>query len=283
MRPDGDDLAVVVQAYQFDLLDPNGVIVASLGAGVGGGFAQGGAFSSLAMYHNDPNTTDSSLAWTQNGSSGFETVRLQGPVVAGHSVNNRPEIDLYRQPSGITAVLIQSGQDDNLNVGAFVQLAYNPAVTSGSLLIGADQVQLTATQSGLNRGLVYGQAMFSAQSAVASVLLTTVSQIILTINLPNVPLAGVASVDVSATCMIACLIAGDAADAWIALDGVRVSTFMQYSSPAVGGQVTMHTRTIVALGVGTHTLTLVASVQTVNNGYRLFIGGYSELDAVLYR
>lgn len=99
MRPDGDDLAVVVQAYQFDLLDPLGLIVASLATGTdAAGFPLQAKYAGLEMKHNDSLVADSSLRWTdaQNVANGNEYVQLLGPRNAGAGVDG-PRLVLYRQ------------------------------------------------------------------------------------------------------------------------------------------------------------------------------------------
>lgn len=102
MRPDSDDLAAIVQAYEFSLLDPvSGQEVGELGNTTIGSSPA----AQLALRHLDSQQGDSALAWTQNPVVGIESTRLSGPVPVGHTQASAAGLLLNGQGSTATGTL----------------------------------------------------------------------------------------------------------------------------------------------------------------------------------
>lgn len=82
--------ATIVQAYEFELYDTNGDLVAELApmAATPSWFAGIG----LAMLHGNPTVEDSALRWTRKG-TGVEQVVLAGPAPDGDSVGTAVELE----------------------------------------------------------------------------------------------------------------------------------------------------------------------------------------------
>lgn len=186
--------ATVVVANIFQLVDINGNIVGSLGNGPGGVALPGnGPFSTLAMKHLDPVTSDSSLSWTQNGATGTEAVRLEGPVSAAGAEDNRPQITLYRSaqgPNPTTGLTISSGRPDGANtnpLGPYIAMQNDTTVPLETFEIGGNNITVHDSNFA-SRGQLYGLTQQSASPA--SVLLTNVAQTLCTVVVANCPTPG---------------------------------------------------------------------------------------------
>lgn len=277
--------ATIVVAQVFELLDPNGVIVASLGSGTGGGFPFGGAFSQLAMFHNDPNTTDSSLAWTQSGATGTEIVRLEGPSSAGGGLQGRPQLSLYRQNPGIpfTGVVLNSGRPDGaLQPTSYIQMDQGDA-GAGSMIFTSDTQGTVQANTGA-RGLMYGESQFHI-AAAATVALTLAVQVVCTQVLPNVPIAG-AFMDASWEVYLNQTVVGTAgAFFYLLMDGVQIpvtSSPVQVWDDAIQLKSSGARAVAIPVGVGNHTIQLVCSKGAAGGAAAWQISN-TALDIILHR
>jgi hypothetical protein len=289
MKPDGDDLAVVVQAYQFDLLDPQGIIAASLATGTG--TFQGGLnlpFDGLELKHRDAATSDSSLRWTHPGTAGIEMVQLMGAGNAG-SAENRPRSVYGRtnNPAVATFASITAGRPDGAfpggpgpGFGPSLSLQRSAAGVDTAILATDTAVKATLSDQFTDRGTIYGLSIHRADNAAGLTNLTVAAQTLATINLPDCPLTS--PVWLLGQTLFVSQAAGGPADLWIEVDGARATPFGQFFA-AVGDQATVVTQVLSAITAGLHTVTLRASVQAVNNSYAFIGNQYTNLAVFLMR
>lgn len=97
-----DEIAAVVRAADFELIDPlTGVVAAELGGAIpaGGVFATG---HGLILHHNDPAAFDSALVWSDNP-GGYEYVALVGPADLAAGALNQPRYHLFESPTNTVA------------------------------------------------------------------------------------------------------------------------------------------------------------------------------------
>lgn len=107
-----DELAVLVRALTFQLIDPvSGAVAGELISGTDAAMFPPplpATFDGLEMYHRDPFTTDSSLRWTHDG-AGEEVVQLTGPASSGASTAQRPHLLLSRTALGNMVTELAAG------------------------------------------------------------------------------------------------------------------------------------------------------------------------------
>lgn len=94
----GDDIASVVQAFAFQLIDPvTGQPAAVLTTGsLEWPIGNIAPDTELRMIHNAPGVKNSRLAWSRTPTGGYSTVSLQGPYPDPPNANDLPAINLYR-------------------------------------------------------------------------------------------------------------------------------------------------------------------------------------------
>lgn len=174
----GDLFAVLVSADQFDLLDANGFVVASLLSGSdASAFPFSPLYTGLDMFHLDPATTDSSLRWTHPSASGNEYVQLAGPATVGAG-SFRPRLLLFRNTPGPQArFLLGTGRPDGSGLSqAYIQGIYDATTAAARYL------QLGMGSSGItiadDTGTVLGPAgSVSVGAAIGYLLLQAAQQI----------------------------------------------------------------------------------------------------------
>lgn len=281
--------ATIVVAQIFELVDPNGVIVANLINGNGGGFVSGGPFTMLEMLHNDPTTTDSSLAWTQNGATGTEIVRLEGPVGVGGSEDFRPQIDLYRSngaPQPAVGINITSGRPD----GATAALGAPQIIMESSGNVIADRFDVFGPQGqilssgGSQRGTWFGVSLHQAV-VNAPVGVPIAGTILASFNIPAAPLGG--TVDIDFTAMFNLVADGSTIFAFCDYDGVAQNPNTKFqtglAATTAASSCTLHgaVQVAVAAGAAVHTIRLIANVSIINNSWTALAG--SLIKATYYR
>ena len=102
--------ATIIYAYTFNLVDPNGIIIAALGTNT-----QEANNQSLLLLHNDSLTTDSYLYWSSPArfGAGHEEVVLQGPKLVG-SPGVGPGLVLSKTTGNVELAQIQGAQQANI-------------------------------------------------------------------------------------------------------------------------------------------------------------------------
>lgn len=110
MRPDEDDIAYLVQAFSFQLLNSAGLVVMDLGE-----FAGPPPDSRFIFHHLDPAVTDSLLRWTVQA-AGLEALNLQGPAAVGSGLGEVPNLGMtYSQISGERLIILTPGSAGGSN------------------------------------------------------------------------------------------------------------------------------------------------------------------------
>lgn len=275
--------ATVVVAQVFELLDPNGVIAATLATGTAP-FGTGAPTDGLTLFHRDAATTDSELGWTHPGIAGNESAFLQGPVSAGGAADNRPVLLLQREPATpATKFFLYTGRPD----GTFGTLqtgidGSDDNAGNGTVNVTAKTLNLqndsmpVQSRTFVSRGNLFGVRFFDA--LLAGVVNTNAAvQTVLTINLPASPI--VVQVDVSFYMTVTINVAGSVVTAQVFVDGVANLPFAVMNNPPLGGQ-TLSSRRVFGLTTGVaHTITLTVLATA---GNQLPGGNTTDLSVTLY-
>ena len=227
--------ATIIYAYTFNLVDPNGIIIAALGTNT-----QEANNQSLLLLHNDSLTTDSYLYWSSPArfGAGHEEVVLQGPKLVG-SPGVGPGLVLSKTTGNVELAQIQGAQQANIITATDAGNVAGPSLLldalAGTVALsgkgGIVNVQTTnatiaiattngviptaeidllsngdiqsfhntfpvADINGVSRGTIYGVSFHQANLAANTVVGGAAWVTILTINLPNAPVLG-AEIDVS--------------------------------------------------------------------------------------
>lgn len=184
--------ATTVIAQTFILQDPNGVIVAQLGASDASLALNG---DSLQMKHNDVLTSDSSLTWTQPASfgAGLEAVWLQGPEVAGGvGIGAFLQLSVGLNAAAPKRIFMSQGNVMDLSVvdpvtnADTVQLHLTDV---GHVFNTRADVETVADVANVTRGNRYGFSFHKGTTA-GNIVLTTAAQTCNTIAMPIAPVAG---------------------------------------------------------------------------------------------
>lgn len=161
-----DELAVLVRALTFQLIDPTtGAVAGELTDGSDpAAFPLSLLYDGLEMYHRDAATSDSSLRWTY-GDAGNEYLQLAGPGSPAAGVN-RPRVFLRRTAvSPSTYAAISSGRPDGVVSG-----------DTPLLELGRDN-GLTARFAHLSSG---GNSVFLNEAAFGGLQISSAYRILLT-------------------------------------------------------------------------------------------------------
>lgn len=296
--------ATTVIAQTFILQDPNGVVVAILGANT-----QEANNLSLLLKHNDVLTTDSYLYWTDptRFGAGIEEVILAGPKLVT-SPGVAPSLILARSSPGPELIQLQGAEQINLVTqtdagavaGPFLLMdagnAANPYIAMGlavgGLTVDMDQVSQQISIStdgnvelfndaGIYRGRFYGVTRHEASLSGANVPSTVAAGILLTIVLPNCTVAG-AWADISFTAAWLCQVApANSLNLQIRVNGALVTplAYTQNNANTVAGTATL--RKTFAMPIGVNTIDLVEYGGAAT--YAILGSDQTSLTVVLHR
>ena len=153
--------ATVVIAQIFQIIDPNGVIVAQLGN------TTGPNASFLQFFHHDAPLVDSQFAWTTSGDPA--QLYLFGP----------------NAEDGATGRQLPSIQMTDNSAGTIRRIEIN----ASQLFVRSDAPAFVERGDGASRGLLYGVS-FHQTTLAADTNFTLAGTTALTVNLPNAPVAG---------------------------------------------------------------------------------------------
>lgn len=189
MRHD-DDIAAVVRAYSFILIDPR--TGQDIAVQSGGFFAGSVPYADIRMEHHDPLTTDSLLLWTQDEPvQNQELTAIYGPTAVGledTNLTNHPQLVTQIAGTGtgaaVTTAALGSGRAQNAADPTAIVEATSAGPTTGAAVdlqasnVGgftahvhvaatnvAEQVQAVATGPGGTAQLFLGAGATLADSA----------------------------------------------------------------------------------------------------------------------
>lgn len=286
--------ATTVVAQTFILQDPNGIIVANFASG--GGFG-GGTAPALNFLHHDVLTSDSQLWWSQvtgagGGSPGVENLVISGPRVK--AVSGFDEFLWF----GVDTAAVERkfvGVGDANQI--FLEATNNADVSrtalemygNGELFdvfgrttqITCDTFPLRDFGTQTSRGLVYGESRHEASLSGANVPSTVAAGILLTIVLPNCPVAS-AWADISFTAAWLCQVApANSLNLQIRVNGVLVTplAYTQNNANTVAGTATL--RKTFAMPVGINTIDLVEYGGAAT--YAILGSDQTSLTVILHR
>lgn len=204
-----DELAVLVRALTFQLIDPiTGTVAAQLTTGFGTHGPFSSTFSSLDMFHRDVTTTDSSLSWTDSNGPpatppGNESVVLTGPANAGAGTF-RPYLALFRSSPGLgisTVGRLGAGDPAGVAIADVAQVEVRADGLGAATVTATGQaIELKADYSSVgvwkgisgNRGLLYGITAHAATLGV-TVLTQVAATTVVTVSMPAAPAASAAA------------------------------------------------------------------------------------------
>ena len=210
------------------------------------------------------NATQRSISLTEGGSS----IQL---------TDNPPTVQLQAANAANAHVILQAGG------GAVVDVRQD-----GTLSIDATSIPLTT--GGASRGSIYGVSFHQASIAAATTNITIAQVVLATINLPDAPVTGAMAV-VSFSALVHLLIDGDDLVVYCDVDGTvqnpvtAIQTGLAVTTAAFNTQTSGTVQ--VSVGVGTHTVRLLAHTTTTNNSWSIVgnggLGGNTILNVVYYR
>lgn len=261
--------ATVVVANQFNLIDPNGIIIATLGTSAAGA-------NNLNFLHNDPLTSDSFLHWSKVGelAAGVEELRLSGPkttgvpgggpqmaFVGGPAGNQLIELDTGDTGGGFSTGLQLDGLNRQLNTFANVEPVSD--VNGG---VRGNRYGTTFQQA------IYGGGAFNSNIAPQNVL---------TINIPAAPIAG-AWLDISWGIDITTLLANFTASD-IVINGTGFNPQIFVNGAPIGLRLNLGGRMVIpnpaAIGVA---LTINARIFSGANNAATVTGAATSFLTVIW-